>query len=96
MYPYIEKANDGKYHLYCGVCRRSNPIVQELPAGMYRMRSIACMNRCSPDGGINQICGINAIKGLAERDGKTLAERAQMIRDVCGSLELDSMDLFSV
>lgn len=96
MYPYIKKANDGKYHLYCGVCGKSNPFVQELSAGMLKFNSIACNNKCSPTGSINQICGINDIKALAERDGRTQAEKDQMIQDVCNSLELDSVRLFGV
>lgn len=96
MYPYIRKANDGKYHLYCGVCGKSNPFVQEIPAGMYKMRSIACRNKCSPTGKIKQICTIEDIKLLAERDGQTQAERIQMIQDVCNSLGLDSMQYFGV
>lgn len=96
MYPYIRKASDGKYHLYCGVCEKSNPFVQEIPAGMYKMYSIACQNGCSPTGKINQICTIRDIGSLAERDGQTQAERVQMIRDVCDSLGLDSIQLFGV
>jgi len=96
MYPYIKKASDGKYHLYCGVCGKSNPFVQELPAGMIKLYSIACKNKCSPTGNINQICNINDIKELAERDGQTQAEKVQMIRDVCDSLGLDSVRLFNI
>lgn len=96
MYPYIKKANNGKYHLYCGVCGKSNPIVQELSAGMLKLYSIAWNNRCSPTGSINQICGINDIKALVEKYGQTQDEKDQMIQDVCNSLELDSVRLFGV
>ena len=96
MYPYIRRARDGKYHLYCGVCGKSNPFLQEIPAGMCKMYSIACQNKCSPSGKINQICSINDIQVLAERDGQTQAEKVQMIQDVCASLGLDSMRLFGV
>ena len=60
------------------------------------MYSIACQNKCSPSGRINQICSINDIQVLAERDGQTQAEKVQMIQDVCDSLGLDSMRLFGV
>lgn len=86
--PYIRKAQDGKYHLFCGQCDRSVPKlteVQRLITGQ-SIFTIMCGNCCNRNGSQRPICNLSDIETIAKFDAPTPSEVETMIRDVCTSL----------
>ena len=84
-YPYIQKTQDGKYHLFCGQCNRSVPKlteVQRLITGQ-PILTIMCGNCRNRDGSQRPICNLSDIEIIAERDAPAPSEVETMIRDVC-------------